>query len=41
MSCAWATFLGNCAFHLLQSGVDTTVIAPWLVHEPVNYAHAY
>jgi site-specific recombinase XerD len=31
----------TCAFHLLQSGVDITVIALWLGHESIQTTHGY
>ena len=35
------TFRHTCAMHLLQSGVDITVIALWLGHESPATTHAY
>jgi site-specific recombinase XerD len=35
------TFRHTTAMHLLQSGVDITVIALWLGHEGTNTTHAY
>jgi len=31
----------TCAMHLLQSGVDITVIALWLGHESTETTHVY
>jgi integrase/recombinase XerD len=34
-------FRHSCALHLLQSGVDITVIALWLGHESIQTTHGY
>lgn len=31
----------TCAMHLLQAGVDITVIALWLGHESIQTTHGY
>jgi site-specific recombinase XerD len=35
------TLRHTCALHLLQSGVDITVIALWLGHESIQTTHGY